>query len=290
MLVSEWAEAFGVPQGIPVAVGAFDCHMGAVGAGIEPYSLVRVMGTSTCDILVAPPDEVGDRVVRGICGQVPGSVLPGLIGFEAGQSSFGDVFAWFDRLLRWGRENTVGAGDLLPRLEEEAQALPPGGYGERALDWLNGRRTPDADQTVRTVMAGLHLGSSAASIYRALIEATAFGSRAIVERFEDEGIPVKRIVAIGGIARKSPFISQVCADVMNREIGVVASDQCCARGAAIFAATVAGQYSDVHQAKAAMLSPVERVFKPDPQAHAAYEAIYTDYRALGDFAEKMAAH
>ncbi len=287
-LVPEWAQAFGLPSGIPVAVGAFDCHMGAVGAGIEPYSLVRVMGTSTCDILVAPPEEVGDTLVRGICGQVPGSVLPGFIGFEAGQSSFGDVFAWFDRLLRWGREKSVPAGALLPKLEEEAQALPPGGYGERALDWLNGRRTPDADQTVRAAMAGLHLGSSAASIYRALVEATAFGSRAIAERFENEGIPVKRIVAIGGIARKSPFVTQVCADVMNREIEVVGSDQCCARGAAVFAAAAAGQYADIHQAKIAMMSPVERVFKPSAQTHAAYEALYADYRVLGGFANAFA--
>lgn len=287
VLTPEWAQTFGVPAGIAVAVGAFDCHMGAVGAGIEPYSLVRVMGTSTCDILVAPPDEVGDTLVRGICGQVPDSVLPGFTGFEAGQSSFGDVFAWFERLLLWGRDGSAKAGSLLPKLEEEAKALPPGGHGERALDWLNGRRTPDADQTVRAAMAGLHLGSSAPSIYRALVEATAFGSRAIMERFIDEGIPVKRIVAIGGIARKSPFVTQVCADVMNREIEVVASDQCCARGAAVFAATVANQYADVHEAKAAMLSPVERVFKPDPQTHAAYEALYEDYRTLGAFAEKL---
>ncbi len=289
VLSPEWAEAFGVPAGITVAVGAFDCHMGAVGAGIEPYSLVRVMGTSTCDILVAPPDEVGDTLVKGICGQVPDSVLPGYTGFEAGQSSFGDVFAWFDSLLRWGRADSVAAGALLPRLEHEAQALPPGGYGERALDWLNGRRTPDADQTVRAAMAGLHLGSSAASVYRALVEATAFGSRAIVERFETEGIPVNSILAIGGIARKSPFITQVCADVMNREIGVAASDQCCARGAAIFAAAASGQYADIHQAKAAMLSPVELTFKPDAQAHAAYEPIYADYKTLGAFANGLAA-
>lgn len=287
-LSAEWADAFGLPAGIPVAVGAFDCHVGAVGAGIEPYSLVRVMGTSTCDILIAPPDEVGHTVVKGICGQVPGSVLPGFIGFEAGQSSFGDVFAWFERLLRWGREKTVAAGSLLPRLEEEARALPPGGYGERALDWLNGRRTPDADQTVRAMIAGLHLGSSAASLYRALVEATAFGSRAIAERFVAEGIPVKGVVAIGGIARKSPFVTQVCADVMNREIGVAASDQCCARGAAVFAAAAAGLYADVHQAKAAMLSPIEKTFVPDPEAHARYDRLYADYRALGGFAGKMA--
>ncbi len=287
-LTPEWAARFGVPAGIPVTVGAFDCHMGAVGAGIEPYTLVRVMGTSTCDVLVAPPEEVGETLVRGICGQVPDSVVPGFIGFEAGQSSFGDVFAWFERLLRWGRGDAVKPGALLPKLEEEARKLPPGGYGEVALDWLNGRRTPDADQTLRSVIAGLHLGSSAASVYRALVEATAFGSRAIAERFVGEGIAVNRVLAIGGIARKSPFVMQTCADVMNREIGVVASDQCCARGAAIFAATVAGAYADTGEAMRAMMSPVERTFTPDPEAVQAYEALYRRYGRLGAFAQEWA--
>ena len=286
-LTPDWAGRFGIKAGIPVAVGAFDCHMGAVGAGIEPYSLVRVMGTSTCDILIAPPEEVGDTLVSGICGQVPGSVMPGYIGFEAGQSSFGDVFAWFQRVLQWGRKGGKPES-LLPELEKEAATLEPGAYGERALDWLNGRRTPDADQTVKAILSGLHLGSTAPSIYRALIEATAFGSRAIVERFENEGIPVKNIVAIGGIARKSDLISQVCADVMNQEISVVESDQCCARGAAIFAATAAGAYEDVEAAKSSMLSPIEKVFKPDATAHAAYEAIYADYKKLADFANDNA--
>ncbi len=283
-LSPEWAERFGIDAGIPVAVGAFDCHMGAVGAGIEPYSFVRVMGTSTCDILVAPPEEVGDTLVRGICGQVPGSVMPGYIGFEAGQSSFGDVFAWYEKLLNFGRADTGKKGSLLPALEAEAKLLPPGALGERALDWLNGRRTPDADQTVRAMIAGLHLGSTAPSVYRALIEATACGGRAIIERFVEQGIPVKKVVAIGGIARKSDLVSQICADVMNREIYVIESDQCCARGAAIFAATAAGGHADIEAAKAAMLSPVEKVFKPNPEAAAQYEKIYADYKRLGAFA------
>ncbi|WP_373237557.1 ribulokinase [Cohaesibacter celericrescens] len=287
-LTSDWAGRFGLNAGIPIAVGAFDCHMGAVGAGIQPYSLVRVMGTSTCDILVAPPQEVKDTLVGGICGQVPDSVLPGYTGFEAGQSSFGDVFAWFERLLQWGHTGRGRSGSLLSELEKEAAALPPGAYGERALDWLNGRRTPDADQTVRAMLSGLHLGSTAPSIYRALIEATAFGSRAIVERFEEQGIPVKSVVAIGGIARKSDFISQVCADVMNRKVDVVQSDQACARGAAIFAATAAGAYEDIHAAKDAMHSPIEKSFEPDPVAHEAYNAIYADYQRMGAFANDIA--
>ena len=284
-LTPDWAGRFGIAPGIPVAVGAFDAHMGAVGAGIEPYSMVRVMGTSTCDILVAPPDEVGDTLVQGICGQVPGSVMPGMIGFEAGQSSFGDVLAWFESVLSWGRSDKGAKGSLLPALEAEAAKLPPGAYGERALDWLNGRRTPDADQRVRAVIAGLHLGSTAPAIYRALIEAMAFGALAIVERFESEGIPVKKVVGIGGIARKSDLVSQISADVMNREIHIIQSDEACARGAAIFAAAAAGEYPDIEAAKAAMLSPVEKVFTPDPDAHAAYKAIYEDYKRLGAFSE-----
>ncbi|WP_319532422.1 ribulokinase [uncultured Cohaesibacter sp.] len=286
-LCEEWAGRFGLKAGIPVAVGAFDCHMGAVGAGIEDYSLVRVMGTSTCDILVAPPEEVGDTLVHGICGQVPGSAMPDSIGFEAGQSSFGDVFAWFERVLSWNRKTNAKSGSLLPELEAEAALLPPGGHGERALDWLNGRRTPDADQTVKAIISGLHLGSTAPSIYRALIEATAFGSRAIVERFEEQGIPVKKIVGIGGIARKSDLISQVCADVMNRSIYVIESDQCCARGAAIFAATAAGAYEDIRAAKDAMHSPVEKIFEPNPEAHAIYNKIYEDYKRIGAFANDL---
>nr|WP_319513999.1 ribulokinase [uncultured Cohaesibacter sp.] len=287
-LSSDWAGRFGLKAGIPIAVGAFDCHMGAVGAGIEPYSLVRAMGTSTCDILVAPPEEVSDTLVSGICGQVPGSVLPDLVGFEAGQSSFGDVFAWFERLLQWGRNGRGKAGSLLPELEKEAAELPPGGYGERALDWLNGRRTPDADQTVKSIIAGLHLGSTAPSIYRALIESTAYGSRAIVERFEEQGVKVNSIVAIGGIARKSDFISQVCADVMNRKVDVALSDQACARGAAIFAATAAGAYEDIYKAKDAMLSPIEKSFEPNPEMHKLYNAIYEDYKRVGAFAGDLA--
>ena len=285
ILSIDWAGRLGLDAGIPVAVGAFDCHMGAVGAGIEPYSLVRVMGTSTCDILIAPPEEVKDTLVHGICGQIPDSALPGYIGFEAGQSSFGDVFAWFERLLQWKRRSANTAGALLPELEKEAALLPPGALGERALDWLNGRRTPDADQTVKAMISGLHLGSTPASIYRALIEATAFGSRAIVERFEEEGIPVKNIVGIGGIARKSDLVSQICADVMNRDINVVQSDQCCARGAAIFAATASGAYEDVETAKAAMLSPIEKVFKPNLNNHQRYNDIYKDYVRIGAFAK-----
>ncbi len=286
-LSAEWAERLGLPAGIAVAVGAFDCHMGAVGAGIEPYDLARVMGTSTCDILVAPPYEVGNILVDGICGQVPDSVLPGHIGFEAGQSSFGDVFAWFKRLLTWGEAaDSERAERLLPALEEAASRLPPGSGGEIALDWFNGRRTPDADQRLRAAIAGLHLGSSAPAVYRALVEAVAFGTKAIVDRFEDRGIEVGRILALGGIPQKSPLVVQTCADVLDRPISVVASQECCARGAGVFAATVAGCHPSAEAAKQAMKSDVLVEYLPNPRAVEAYRTLFARRERLERFGEQ----
>jgi len=287
-LCREWADKLGLPEGIVIAVGAFDSHMGAVGGGITPYTFARVMGTSTCDILVAPPEEVGDRVVRGICGQVPDSALPGFTGFEAGQSSFGDCFAWFRDLLSWGAPTPERRDTILGLLSEAAAKLPPGSYGEVALDWFNGRRTPDADQRVRSVIAGLHLASSAPAVYRAIVEATAFGALAIVNRFEDEGIPVKRVIALGGIPRKAPLVMQISADVLNRPIGVVASEECCARGAGIFAAAAAGEYRSVWEAQQAIASGILVEYVPDPEAAAAYRDLYRSYQSLGAFAQSRA--
>jgi L-ribulokinase len=286
-LCPDWAQRLGLPEGVVIAVGAFDCHMGAVGAGITPYTLARVMGTSTCDILIAPPHEVGDRLVRGICGQVPDSVLPDMIGFEAGQSSFGDVFAWYRDLIGWGAPAEAGDG-LLKRLAEAAATLPPGANGVTALDWLNGRRTPDANQRVKAAIAGLDLAGDAPTVYRALVEATAYGGRAIIDRFEDEGIPVKAIVALGGIPKKSPLVMQVCADVFNRPIDVVASEECCARGAGIFAAAAAGEYRTSIEAKNAMQSAVETRYTPDPERAARYRDLFARYQALGAFAQEQA--
>ena len=287
-LCAEWAEKLGLSAGIVIAVGAFDCHMGAVGGGVTPYTFTRVMGSSTCDILIAPPEEVGDRVVHGICGQVPDSVLPGFIGFEAGQSAFGDAFAWFGDLLSWGAPTPERRHGILGQLSEAAEKLPPGAYGEAALDWFNGRRTPDADQRVKSVIAGLHLASSAPAVYRAIVEATAFGALAIVNRFEDEGMPVKRVIALGGIPRKSPLTMQVSADVLNRPIGVVSSEECCARGAGIFAAAAAGEYRSAWEAQQAMQSPILAEYTPNSNAAAIYRDLYATYRALGAFAQSRA--
>jgi len=307
-LCPEWAAKLGLAAGIPVSVGAFDAHVGAVGGDVAPGTLLKIMGTSTCDVMVGPApgagSPAGESLVRGICGQVDGSVIPGLIGYEAGQSAFGDVFAWFRGILAWpfralgGALRSSGASGvpsveeieaaLLPALESEASAIDPAASSLVALDWLNGRRTPDADQSLKGAIAGITLGTSAPMIYRALIEAAAFGSRAIVERLRAEGVAVERVAAVGGVARKSALVMQISADVLGMEIAVSASDQSVALGAAMFAAVTAGLYPDVLSAQAAMSPGVERLYKPDPARAAIYDTLYERYRALGAFMEAAA--
>lgn len=297
-LGGEWAARLGVPPGIPVGVGAFDAHMGAVGGDLEPGTLLKIMGTSTCDIMVGPkPGDGKENLVRGICGQVDGSVIPGMIGYEAGQSAFGDVFAWLRGILAWPLRNLPGidpnqAGRmeeaLLPLLETAASKVDPERSGLTALDWLNGRRTPDADQSLRGAIYGITLGTDAPALYRALIEAAAFGSRAIVERMREEGLRIDRVAAVGGVAKKSALAMQISADVLGMEIAVSSSEQSCALGAAMFAATAADLYPDILSAQAAMRAPVERVWKPDPARRAVYDRLYRKYRALGAYAERAA--
>ncbi len=280
-----WADRFGLPAGVPVAVGAFDAHLGAVGAGARPFDLAKVMGTSTCDMLMAPPTAVGRKAVPGICGQVDGSIMPGLVGLEAGQSAFGDVYAWWRKMLQSGVALSGATGGdpdrILPALTAQAAKLEPGAGGLVALDWFNGRRTPDASARARAAISGLHLGHGPAHIFRALVEATACGARAITERFADSGVPVKRVVALGGIARKSPLAMQICADVLQRPIAIVASDQCCALGSAIAGAVVGGAHPTMAKAQAAMASRIERTVKPQATLRKTYDALYARYRALG---------
>ncbi|KMT65618.1 ribulokinase [Catenovulum maritimum] len=300
-LTAEWAEKLALPEGIVVTFSAFDCHMGAVGANVKPGVLTKVMGTSTCDITVATYDEIGDKCIKGICGQVDGSVLPGYIGLEAGQSAFGDLYAWFRRLINWPLQN-IAASELLDdvtkaklaeeiedqtlfKLGEEAAKIPVGESGLTALDWVNGRRTPDADQTVAMAITGLKMGSQAPHIYRALVEATAFGSRAIIERFKQEGVRIESVVTIGGISKKSDFVMQTCADVWNSPIDVLESEQSCALGAAIFASVAAGVYPDVASAQEVMASPVCKTYQPNADNVAKFDALYENYKALGAYVD-----
>ena len=293
-LTAEWAEKLGLPEGIAVAVGALDAHMGAVGASVAPGILTRIMGTSTCDIMVAGKDEVGGRCIKGICGQVDGSVLPGFIGFEAGQSAFGDIYAWFRKMLAWTLKDIPGGearqkvlDGMLVELTREAQDMKPSEDGVVALDWMNGRRTPDADQNVKGAVAGLTLGTSAPEIFRALVEATAFGSRRIVEHMKGQGLRIDSVNAIGGISKKAPFVMQTLADVLDMPIRVVRSEQTCALGAAMFAAVAAGVYKDINEATRHMGSDIEAEYRPDEKRALIYEKLYKKYLELAKLAETI---
>lgn len=295
-LSEEWASRLGLPESVVVSVGAFDAHMGAVGAKTEPYFLTKIMGTSTCDILVAPM-EGEEKLVKGICGQVDGSVIPDMLGLEAGQSAFGDIYAWYRRLLAWPIEQLIGKSklidartkeklvaetlaNLVPELSDAAAKEPIGASGELALDWMNGRRTPDANQNLKGVIAGINLGSTTPKIFRALVEASCFGAKKIVDRFLSEGIPIKGVIALGGVAKKSPFIMQMMADVLDMPIKVVASEQTCALGAAIFGTVAAGGYKSVPEAMEKMGSPFETVYEPDKKRVDKYATVYRKYNSL----------
>ena len=293
-LCPEWAAKLGLSVSVVVAGGAFDCHMGAVGAGVKPGALVRVIGTSTCDVMVAPYEEIGDKCIRGICGQVDGSVIPGMIGLEAGQSSFGDVYAMFRKVLEWPLRTVSGLeGDalveacenIIPSLTAEAEKIPVSQSAMLATDWVNGRRTPDANPLVKGAITGFTLGTTAPMIFRALVEATAFGTKAIHDRFVEEGVQIEEVIGIGGIALKSPFVMQVMADVLGKPIKVCKTMQACALGAAMFAATAAGVYEKVEEASAAMSSGFSKEYIPDPARGAIYAELYKKYLALGSFTE-----
>ena len=303
-LSPEWAARLGLAADVVVGVGAFDAHMGAVGGQVEPYHLSKVMGTSTCDMLVAPIDEVQDKLVNGICGQVPGSVLPGMMGLEAGQSAFGDVYAWFKQVLLWPLQNLLAqsrvidaatakalveelSARILPELASQASRIPLSENNEFAIDWLNGRRTPDANQLLKGAIAGLGLGSDAPRIVRALVEATCFGAKKIVDRFNEQGVPVKGLIGLGGVARKSPFIMQMMADVMNMPIRIHKSEQTCALGAAMFAATAAGIYPRVEDAMQAMGQGFDAEYLPDAGKARIYALRYRRYSELGGFLESQ---
>jgi L-ribulokinase len=301
-LSADWAQRLGLSTDVVVAVGGFDAHMGAVGGQIEPYHLSKVMGTSTCDILVADPSDLAGRTVRGICGQVNGSVIPGMIGLEAGQSAFGDTYAWFVNMLLGPVNELLSssphidqhqasqlshelAEKMLPLLTEKAVSLPLSENDEFSTDWLNGRRTPDANQFLKGSIHGLSLGTDAARIFRSLVEATCFGARMIVERFRDEGIQVRGLIGLGGVAKRSPYIMQMMSDIIKLPIRIHKSEQTCAHGAAMFAATAAGIYTKVEDAMQAMGLGFDGIFHPDPEKAAHYDARFLLYKEAGRFTE-----
>lgn len=301
-LTPEWADRLGLSTDVAVGVGAFDCHMGAVGGEVTPNVLARAIGTSTCDIMIAPYDQIGDKLIAGICGQVDGSVIPGYVGLEAGQSAFGDLYAWFKKVVAWPLENILSRSSLIdaetkaklieetmdkiiPELSEAASNIPIEESTVIAVDWMNGRRTPDASQEVTGSIAGLKLGTSAPRIFRALVEATAFGSKAIVDRFAREGVELKGIIGLGGVAKKSPFVMQTLADVLNMPIKVARTEQTCAFGAAMFASVVAGVHESVEAAQKSMGKGFEKEYLPNAANVERYQSIYKKYVELGEFTE-----
>lgn len=279
LLTEAVAKKVGLPAGIPVAVGAFDAHMGAVGAGIGPGALVKIIGTSTCDLMVAPLDRpLAD--IPGLCGIVPGSALPNMYGLEAGQSAVGDIFNWFVRNLTPGIY--TGKGDGHANLTAAALKLRAGESGLVALDWNNGNRTVLVDPLLTGLILGQTLHTTAPEIYRTLIEATAFGALTIINRLEKYGVKVEQVINCGGIAEKSPLVMQIYADVCNRPMKVSRSAQTCALGAAIFGSVAAGTHKDVATAQRAMTGVKPRIYKPDPAAAKVYAELYKVYLALHD--------
>lgn len=301
-LSAEWAKKLGLSTDVKIGAGTFDAHTGAVGGEIKPYYLVKVMGTSTCDMIVVPMGEVGNKLVAGICGQVDGSIIPGMLGLEAGQSAFGDIYAWFGQLLMWPVTNIISemtwldeklrkkikdetADRIIAELSKQAESLTVEETSVIALDWMNGRRTPDANQELKGAITGLSLGSDAPRIFKALVEATAFGSKMINERFISEGIRIDGVIAIGGVAKKNPFVMQVVSDVLNMPIKVAASEQTCALGSAMAASVVAGVYKDIPAAQKAMGGGFEKEYHSDPARAKKYETLFRKYKELGSLIE-----
>ena len=299
-LCAEWASKLGLPEGIAVAVGAFDAHMGAVGSGIQPGTLVKIMGTSTCDMMVVPSTELKAQI-KGICGQVDGSMTPGMIGLEAGQSAVGDIFAWYRDQIRWPIENLLpkssissevsgkmnvlmdeAKGLAFGTLTDRAKLFKPGQSGLLSLDWLNGNRTVLVDPNLTGLLIGLTLGTKPEEIFMALIESTAFGARVIMDRIQEYGVEVKEVVTCGGLAERNPLLMQIYADVTGRPMKVSKSAQTCALGSAMFGAVAADHFNKVEEAQTLMSGQKGVVYTPNPSNRAVYDKLYTLYRQLHD--------
>jgi L-ribulokinase len=273
-LTAEWAAKLGLPEGIPVAAGAFDCHLGAVGCGIKPGTMVKVIGTSTCDLAVLPMDhDLAD--IPGVCGVVPESVLPNNYGVEAGQSAVGDIFNWYVHKLQ------PGGGVDHAHLNAEAESMSPGQSGLLALDWNNGNRTVLVDQQLTGMVLGLTLHSSPGEIFRALVEATGFGARMIRDRMAEYGVPIERVINCGGIAIKSPIVMQIYADVFGCPMHVSSSEQACALGSAMAGAVVSGVHPDFGAAEV-MAAGIQAEYTPIPANVAVYERLFGLYKRLHD--------
>jgi len=290
-ITEEWASKLGLPFDTIVSIGIIDAHAGAIGAGIKDKSMVKIIGTSTCDIILSPKSVIKDKLIPGISGQVDGSVIPDMVGMEAGQSAFGDVYAWFRDLLSWIlfefiddetlKESIIDK--IIPYLSEKAQSIATDETSLVSLDWLNGRRSPFADQTLKGVISGLTLGTTPPSIFKSLVEATAFGSKAIMEHLQKEGVKISEVIAVGGISKKSPYVMQTLSDIMGVPIKVAAVDQAGALGAAMCAAIAAGLFSTITETQIKLGKGVMQIYYPIKINKNIYANLYTRYIKLGSF-------
>ncbi|NOX96963.1 MAG: ribulokinase [Nitrospirae bacterium] len=297
-LSKEWAEKLSLSAGVSVSVGAFDAHMGAVGAGIKPGTLVKIMGTSTCDTMIAPPETLKVSI-EGICGQVEGSIIPGFVGLEAGQSAVGDIFAWYRDQLRWPVENILSRTSFASSLDikklmeetkdlsyeiltEKAKSLRAGQSGLLALDWLNGNRTILVDPNLTGQIIGLTLQTRPEEIFLALIESTAFGAKVIMDRISEYGIDIEEVITCGGLAERNPLLMQVYADIIGKPIKISRSAQTCALGAAMFGAVAAGHYPRVEDAQGVMGGLKSTVYYPREESMAVYSRLFKLYKTLHD--------
>lgn len=295
-LTSEWAERLGLPESVIVAVGNLDCHAGAIGAGVKDRAMVEIIGTSTCAITVAPKSAAGGKV-PGVPQQADDMILPGMIGYEGGQSCFGDLYAWFKKMLMWPLNNILANttivndemkkklidevyAEMIPALARQAKIVPAEDSYVVATDWINGRRSPNVDYSLKGTITGLTLSTTAPLIYKSLVEATAFGARAFIEQFQNNGGHLEEVIAVGGISQKSPYVMQVLADVLGMPINVIATREACALGVTMCAAVVAGVYPDLEAAQNNMKMKVSTVYHPNDKNHNHYCKEFKKYLNL----------
>lgn len=290
-LTQEWAEKLGIPAGIDVAVGILDAHAGAIGAEIKTGSMVKILGTSTCDIVVTPKEKLAKNI-PGISGQVDGSVLPDMYGLEAGQSAFGDVYAWFKNLLAWTLsdfpeiEKETISDKILTKLTEEASRIVLSEHSIIALDWLNGRRTPFVDPLLKGAISGITLGTTAPEVFKSLVEATAFGSKVILEHLQKEGVEITEVIGVGGISKKSPYVMQVLSNVLQVPIKVAATEQAGALGVAMAAAVASAAIESLDMAQKRFGKGYDAVYEPQKQYVEIYHRLYEQYIELGRLQRK----
>lgn len=275
-ITSEWAAKLGIGEDVVVGIGSIDAHVGAIGAGIKEGTLVKIMGTSSCDIMVADNSTLDGIGAIDISGQVDGSVLPQMVGLEAGQASFGDSFAWFADLLEWGR-NDSDRKEFYRAISDAADRIGPNEAAPVFIDWLNGRRSPDTDLSLKGAFTCLSLSSSAPQLYRSISEGLAFGSRRIVETITGYGIPIRDVIATGSVAKKSGLTMQVMSDVLNMPMLVASSEQTCALGAAMLSAVASGLCRDVKEAQDRMGQGFEKKYEPRPEMARIYDRLYGKY-------------